>query len=114
MTKYIPNLNLPPNNNKNDIYNSIDIDMIIESLESKKVSSKLDLPFFKGLSPIALKSYVAYYNKEFVKNILCQAVKAEEYELAIEMLKIKIELASFCQKQELELVGDDQSPQDQV
>lgn len=73
----------------------------------------MDLQFFKGLSPIALKCYVAYYNKEFVENILCQAVKAEEDELAIK-IETKPELASFYQKQELELVGDDHPLSDQV
>ncbi|MGI4752167.1 MAG: hypothetical protein ACRYE8_00360 [Janthinobacterium lividum] len=110
MTQLLP----APNNN---IYNSLtskDIDMIIECLISEKVSSKLDLAFFKIINPRALKHYVNGCNKELIKNIFCQAFENGEKDLVAKMLEIEPKLASFCQKQELELLGNDHPPQDQV
>ncbi|ASX28187.1 hypothetical protein BA173_05115 [Rickettsia sp. MEAM1 (Bemisia tabaci)] len=126
MTKYIPNLNLPPNSNENDIYNSITPRKeaaIIESLILQEKFQPLDLQFLKTASLLKkenskssnmLKHYVTSYDKEIIENIFRQAHDNGEKDLVAKMLEIEPKLERFCQKQELELVGDDQPPQDQV
>lgn len=106
MTQLLP----APNNN---IYNSLtseDIDMIIECLISEKVSSKLDLAFFKIINPRALKHYVNGCNKKLIKDIFCQAFKNGEKELVANMSEIELKLKNFLP----ELLGSDQSSLDEV
>ncbi|HJD62705.1 MAG TPA: hypothetical protein LFW14_03950 [Rickettsia endosymbiont of Degeeriella rufa] len=58
MTKYISNLNLPPNSNKDDIYNSITPrkeTAIIESLILQEKFQPLDLQFLKTASLLKKK-----------------------------------------------------------
>ncbi|WP_341788339.1 hypothetical protein [Rickettsia endosymbiont of Lasioglossum villosulum] len=81
MTKYITNLNIPPNSNINDIYNSITPrkeEAIIESLILQEKFQPLDLQFLKTASLLKkensessnmLKHYVTSYDKEIIENI---------------------------------------------
>lgn len=110
MTQLLP----APNNNIYSSLTSEDIDMIIECLISEKVSSKLDSAFFKIINPRALKYYVNGCNKEIIENIFRQAHDNGEKDLVAKMLEIEPKLERFCQKQELELLGNDQSSLDEV